>query len=109
MQTNRVTVTQDVITDAEIRNVLSLRQVASFRKKQLELVEDALNQAEQEVMARLEAGAKVDSDCEVLIKSTERRNVSWKNVAIETLGAEAVDQILESTDPTISYKLLIRE
>lgn len=97
------------VTAQEIEKVLSLRRTYEAQRKRLEIVENELIQAENSIMVRIQAGAPVISPHEVQIKSVCRTNVSWKSVCAELTSAEYVEQVLNQTKPTISYRLLIKE
>lgn len=97
------------VTAKDIEHVLSLRRTYDAQKKRLEIVENALVEFEQDVMTRIQSGAAVISPCEVSLRSVERRNVAWKSICVELTSAEYVDDILNNTDPSISYRLLIKE
>lgn len=97
------------ITTQEIERVLSLRRTHEAQKKRLEMAENALIEAEQAVMSRIQSGAAVICAQDIQIRTIERRNVAWKSVCAELIGAEATENILNSTSPSISYRLLIKE
>jgi hypothetical protein len=97
------------VTAKDIENILSLRRAFDAQKKRLEIAENALFETEQDIMARIQAGAPVITPHEIQIKSIVRRNVAWKSVAAEVIGHEAAEAILNNTPPTISHRLLITE
>lgn len=97
------------VTAKDIEQVLSLRRTYEAQKKRLEMAENALVEAENSVMGRIHAGAPVVSPHEVQVKSVERRNVAWKGIVCELIGSERTEQILDQTQPSISYRLLIKE
>ena len=97
------------VTAREIEQVLALRRTFEAQKKRLEMAENALNEAEQNIMVRINTGAAVISPHQVSLKSIERRNVGWKSVLVEHIGHEAAEAILNDTAPTVTYRLLITE
>ena len=97
------------VTAKDIEYVLSLRRTYDAQRKRLEIVENALVEFENDVLARIQTGVPVVSPHEVQIKSIERRNVAWKSICVELASAEYVDSVLNSTAPSISYRLLIKE
>lgn len=97
------------ITTQEIERILSLRRTYEAQKKRLEMAENALIEAEQVVMSRVQSGASIICTQEIQIRAIERRNVAWKSVCAELLGAEATENILNGTSPSISYRLIIKE
>lgn len=102
-------VLKTTVTAKDIETVLSLRRTYEAQKKRLEIAENALVEFENDIMARISAGAAVISPHEVSIRTVERRNVPWKSVAAELIGHEAAEAILKNTAPSISYRLLVKE
>ena len=99
---------KNVVTASEIEQILTLRSTYDSMKKRMEMAENALVQAETEVMDRIQSGAMVRSDRDVQLKSVERRNVPWKSVVSSLIGHERTEAILNETAPSISYRLLIK-
>jgi hypothetical protein len=95
-----------VITDTEIQSILAMRESLDSMKKRYELLEDSVIASEQDVIAKLEAGAEVLTDKELIVRTLERRYPSWKSYYVELAGAEAAERVLAETTPTI-YKALI--
>lgn len=97
------------VTNQEIENVIRLRRIYDTQKKRLELIENELVQVENSIMVRVQAGAPVASPREIQVKAIERRNVAWKGIVCELIGSERTEQILNQTQPSITYRLLIKE
>lgn len=96
------------VTTKDIEHVLSLRRTYESQKKRLDMAENALVEAENEIMTKINSGASVITPYEIQVKTVERKNVAWKSVCSEVLGAKAVAEILNKTKPTISHRLLIK-
>ena len=109
MRTHANLALKATVTAKDIDQLLSLRRIYDAQKRRLEIAETALSQLENDIMARISAGAAVISPHEVSIRSVERRNVPWKSVAAELIGHEATEAILNNTAPTTSYRLLVKE
>jgi hypothetical protein len=95
------------ISQTELVLVLSLRG-------RLAQLQSEVEKAEQDIKSRLQAGASVESgDHFAELKTSSRRNVSWKDVAKRLairlkLDAEAYcDRVLAATRPTKSVSLEI--
>lgn len=97
------------INASEIEQVLALRRTYEAQKKRLEIAENALLELERSIIGRIQAGAAVISSRDVQIKTIERRNVAWKGIVCELIGSERTEQILNQTEVSISYRLLIKE
>ena len=109
MRTHGNLALKTTVTAKDIEYVLSLRRAYDAQKKRLEIAENALVEFENDVLAKIQSGSPVVSPHEVSIRSVERRNVAWKSICVELTSAEYVDGILNSTTPSISYRLLIKE
>ncbi len=64
---------------------------------------------EQSLTTALANGFKVESGTHTAsLKTTERRNVSWRSVVERLKGSGYVRQVLSSTKPKTFIKLLVR-
>lgn len=97
------------VTDLDIWQVQRLRRTFEAQRKHLEMAENALAEAERSIIDRIQHGAVVLCRHEVRIKAIERRNVAWKSVCVELVGAEAAEKILADAVPSTSYRLLVKE
>ena len=109
MRTQGNAVKRTTVAAEAIEQVLKLRRVYDAQKKRLEMAENALLEVEEEIIALIRSGATVISPYDVRLKSVERRNVAWKSVCAEVIGAEATEAILAETTPSISYRLLVKD
>lgn len=63
----------------------------------------------QELISNIEAGAKVeDGPRTAKVETIERRSVSWKDVVIREKGEGYAKQVLASTKPSFSSKLVVK-
>ncbi|MFZ3229679.1 MAG: hypothetical protein WA160_05715 [Pseudobdellovibrio sp.] len=77
MRTHGNLALKTAITAKDIEYVLSLRRAYDSIKKRLEIAENTLTKCEDEIMARISAGAIVVSPYTVQLKKVERRNIAW--------------------------------
>jgi hypothetical protein len=96
-----------MVTTAEVERVIALRESRAAIKRNLERIDSALDQAEQEVIAKIDAEAGV-SGCgyHILIKAIEKRFPAWKEHFIHLAGKGAADTILADT-PAKTYRTLV--
>lgn len=109
MRTHGTPASKTTVTPEAIEYVLKLRRIYESQKKRLEMAENALLEVEEQIIAQIRAGAAVISPYDVQLKSIERRNVAWKSVCAELIGAEATEALLGAAQPSISYRLLVKE
>lgn len=95
------------VTDLDVTKLLNLRDSKSFLKKRLEQIDVDLSTAEEELITRIEAGARIESHYPVSIKTSERRYPSWKDAFINVVGETEAKKITDSTEPTISKSIII--
>jgi hypothetical protein len=97
------------IGNQEIHHVIALRNTCSALKRRLEMAQNELDSAENEVIRLMRSGASNSTSYEICLKEEARRSVPWKSVVANILGHEKCEQILKETIPTISLKLLIKD
>ncbi len=95
------------ITDADIIKFMNLRESKAFIKKRLEQIDSDLTALEDELIARIEGGARSESRYPISIKTSERRYPSWKDAFISVAGASEAEKVINSTTPTISKAIVI--
>lgn len=99
-----------MVTQKEIAKLRQFKVELSNKKRTLESVEVKIKVMESEVMERLRQGEGIEEGkLYALIKEDKRVSVSWKKVVTEKLGAVFVDELLKSTPPKITAKLVISE
>jgi len=64
---------------------------------------------EHQLIMAIGSGAEVEPGSHTAqLKTTQRRNVSWKNVVIRLKGSGYVNQVLSHTKPKTFLKLVVR-
>jgi hypothetical protein len=98
-----------IVNQAEIENILAMRETAKSIKQRLEVLQETIKSQEQEVISKLDQGANVSPGEHVLsIRETEKRFPAWKEHFIEACGKTAADEILEGTEAMVYRDLLIK-
>lgn len=95
------------VTDIDVAKVLNLRESKAFLKKRIEQIDSELTTVEEELIKRIEAGARIESRNPVSIKTSERRCPSWKDEFISVAGESKAKKVIDSTTPTISKSIVI--
>ncbi len=97
-----LTQSHQTVTQFDLKRHVSLsNQIDALRREHAEL--------EQTLTASLSNGAEVEPGSHrAQLKTTQRRNVSWKNVVIRLKGSGYVSQVLSHTKPKTYTKLVVR-
>ncbi len=93
---------QTVVTQFDLKRHVSLsNQIDALRREHALL--------EQKLITSLSSDAEVEPGSHTAqLKTTQRRNVSWKNVVIRLKGSGYVSRILSCTKPKTYTKLVVR-
>ncbi len=93
---------QTVVTQFDLARYASLSaQIDSLKSEHAEL--------ERQLIASLSSDANVEKGTHTAqLKTSERRNVSWKAVVIRLKGTGYVSRILSCTKPKTYTKLVVR-
>jgi len=84
-----------------VRHVSLSNQIEALKAEQSEL--------ERQLIASLSNGAEVEpGNHTAQLKTSERRNVAWKDVVIRLKGSGYVSRILSCTKPKTFLKLVVR-
>ncbi len=93
---------QTVVTQFDLKRHVSL-------SNQIDALKQELSELEQTLITSLARGAEVEPGSHTAqLKTTQRRNVSWKNVVIRLKGSGYVSQVLSHTKPKAYIKLAVR-
>ncbi len=93
---------QTVVTQFDLKRHVSL-------SNQIDALKQELSKLEQTLTASLARGAEVEPGAHTAqLKTSERRNVSWKDVVIRLKGSGYVSRILSCTKPKTYTKLVVR-
>ena len=97
-----LTQSHQTVTQFDLKRHVSLsNQIDALKQERAEL--------EQTLLTSLSAGAEVEPGSHTAqLKTTQRRNVSWKNVVIRLKGSGYVSQVLSHTKPKTYTKLVVR-
>ena len=83
------------------RYVTMANQIDALKREQADL--------ESQLITSLDSGCKVEPGSHTAkLRTTERRNVSWKSVVERLKGAGYVQQVLSHTKPKTFTKLVVR-
>lgn len=96
-----------IITDDEISQVLSLREMKKALSKKLDKIDAKLKKSERELIELLECGCDVDSSFNISINETSKTYPKYKEEIEKRLGEEVLKEIIESTAPKQFKKLVI--
>ena len=97
-----LTQSHQTVTQFDLKRHVSLsNQIDALRREHALL--------EQTLIASLSNGADVEPGAHTAqLKTSERRNVSWKNVVTRLKGSGYASRILSCTKPTTYTKLVVR-
>lgn len=95
------------ITEIEVLKLMNLRESKAFIKKRLEQIDCDLAALEDDIIVRIESGARIESPHPICVKITERRYPSWKDAFITVAGELEAKKVIDSTTPTISKSIVI--
>ncbi len=102
MTISSLTQSHPTVTQFDLKRHVSLsNQIDALRREHALL--------EQKLIASLSSGAEVEPGSHTAqLKTTQRRNVSWKNVVIRLRSSGYVSQVLSHTKPKTYTKLVVR-
>lgn len=95
------------VTDFDVTRFMNFLESRAFLKKRLEQIDAQLEALENDLIARIESGARISSRFPVSVKTSERRYPSWKDAFVRVAGEVEAKKITESTAPTISKSIVI--
>ncbi|MDA2916742.1 hypothetical protein MYX64_07895 [Nitrospinae bacterium AH_259_B05_G02_I21] len=104
----RVIPTRPAVSQATLAEILKRRREVKEAEKSLKAQKHDLSVREQGVIVAIQSGATVNPGILVAeVRPEERRNVAWRRVAEEYLGAEFCQTVIDETEPTIYPRLVI--
>jgi hypothetical protein len=95
------------ITDDDISQVLSLREMKKRLSKKLENIDFQLKQNEKELIELIECGCELDSSFNISINESFKRYPRYKDELEKRLGEKIIKEIIDSTEPQQFKKLVI--
>ena len=96
------------VSQVTLAEILKRRREVKEAEKGLKAQKHDLNVREQGVIKAIEGGATVSNGILVAeVRPEERRNVPWRSVANQYLGAEFCQTVIDETEPTIYPRLVI--
>jgi len=98
-----------LITDNEISQILSMREMKKKLAKKLDKIEKDLKRYENEMMDLIDLGCDIDSVFNISISESSKTYPKYKEELEERLGEDVVLEIIENTEPKIFKKLIISE
>lgn len=99
------------ISEAELTRFQINKNVFLTLKKEYEELEKQVKSTEKDLLARIEAGAKVNSKIfsVAIDRSYVRRIVAWKEEFVARLGQAVADKVIENTKDTVYPRLIVSE
>ena len=96
------------VSQSTLAGILKRRREVKQAEKATKALKDALAERERSVIAAIESGATVANGILTAeVHHEERRNVKWRVVAEEYLGADFCELLVEETPATIYPRLAI--
>lgn len=109
MKNPQVHQSKPTVEKIQIEKILAMRESQKALRDRLALIEQAISDAEKEVIGLVEAGADLSqAGYAISVSSSERRYPAWKEHFIEFAGKQKADQILEETEPTLYRRLVVK-
>lgn len=101
---------KSTVSNTEIEAYLSMQETRKSLKSRLELMEQAVDKAEAEILAKIDAGADLmGCGYSIVVNVTERRNVRWKEEFLSRCGKAEADLVTNATTPTRYRRLVIAQ
>ena len=102
------TLPRPAVFQGTLAGILKRRREIKEAEKSLKALKHDLDVREKGVIAAIQSGATVSPGILVAsVNPEERRNVPWRQVADQYLGAEFVQTVIDETEPTIYPRLVI--
>ena len=102
------TLPRPAVFQGTLAGILKRRREIKEAEKSLKVQKHDLSVREQGVIKAIEGGATVSHGILVAeVRPEERRNVAWRRVAEQYLGADFCQIVADETEPTIYPRLVI--
>lgn len=98
---------ENSISNFELESFINLQAEYKDLKDKLEVIHNDLAEVEQSIMQKYLNDAYFDDSFTITINETSRRNIEYKKELIKAIGENAVNRIVENTEPTIYKKLSV--
>jgi hypothetical protein len=95
------------VTDDEIAKIISLREMKKSLSKKLDKLDKELKKQEFEIVELIGLGAEVDSGFNVSVNESFKTYPKYKEEILNRLGQDTIDEIIKTTEPIRSQKLII--
>jgi len=103
-----ITPPRPAVSQTSLAAILRVRRDVKEAEKSLKALKSYLAEKEQAVIQALEVGAVVSHGILAAeVKHEERRNVAWRRVAEDYLGADFCELVVEETPATVYPRLVI--
>lgn len=104
-----MTIERMSVSDAEVAELVAMRETYDALKRRMELLEPHLESKEAAIIAKVEAGADT-SRCryDLEVKTSTRTFPAWKEEFISRLGKDEANVVVLNTPQKIYKKLSIR-
>jgi len=96
------------VTDEQISRILSLREMKKALSKKLDKLEDELKSNESQIIELIECGCEVDSEFNISINESSKVYPKYKEEIENRLGDKVLKEIINSTQPKLFKKLIIK-
>ena len=106
---NTLKVMNNVLSIDELQLFIKLQQEIKSLKANLADVEKAMQEAESQLITKIDEGAVLATDQFVVsIREIERRFPAWKEHYIAVAGKDAADQVLNETEAKLYRNLVVK-
>ena len=96
------------VSQTTLAGILKDRREVKEAEKSLKALKHDLSVREEAVIKAIESGATVANGILTAeVRHEERRNVAWRKVAEEYLGADFCELVVEETPPTVYPRLVV--
>ena len=103
-----ITSPRPAVSQTTLAEILKRRREVKEAEKAVKALKHDLSVREEAVIKAIESGATVANGILTAeVRHEERRNVAWRKVAEEYLGADFCELVVEETPPTVYPRLVV--